>query len=55
MYRLQYKINNPFEAWKSGGSFGSEQAAISAALNRKRQGALLVRVLDKKKTIVYTN
>lgn len=54
MFKVQYKRNNPFESWKAGGSFGSEQSAINAALNRKRQGALLVRVIDKNKSVVYT-
>lgn len=54
MYKAQFKSKSPYESWTTIGSYGNESAAISAALNRKTRGAILVRVLDKKGSIVYT-
>jgi hypothetical protein len=54
MYKAQFKRTNPYESWTTIGSYGSEQAAISAALSYKNKGMLLVRVTDKKGSIVYT-
>jgi hypothetical protein len=54
MYRAQFKAKSPYESWQNLGSYGTEQAAISAALSRKSKGAILVRVLDKKGSVVYT-
>lgn len=54
MYKVQYKTKNPFESWTSLGSFSSESQAIAAALNKKQKGALLVRVLNKAGSVVYT-
>lgn len=54
MYRAQFKAKSPYESWQTLGSYGTEQAAISAALSRKNKGALLVRVLDKSGSVVYT-
>ena len=55
MYKVQYKSRSPYEQWITVGSYGSEQQAISSALSRKLKGALLVRVLDKKGSVVYSN
>jgi hypothetical protein len=55
MYKAQYKSKSPYESWTTLGSFGNEQSAIAAALNRKQKGALLVRVVDKKGAVVYSN
>lgn len=54
MYKAQFKSRNPFESWTSLGSFGTETQAIAAALNKKKKGAIMVRVLDKKGAVVYT-
>ena len=54
MYKAQFKTKSPYESWTTLGTFGTEAAAISAALTKKNQGALLVRVTDKKGSIVYT-
>jgi len=54
MYKAQFKRTNPYESWTTIGNYGSEQAAISAALQYKNKGMLLVRVTDKKGAIVYT-
>ncbi len=55
MYKVQYKRQSPFQSWISAGSYTSEQAAISAALQWKQKGAILVRVTDKKGGIIYSN
>jgi hypothetical protein len=54
MYRAQFKPKSPYESWQTIGQYGSESQAISAALSRKLKGALLVRVVDKKGSVVYT-
>jgi hypothetical protein len=54
MYKALFKKNSPFEAWTTIGHYGTEQAAISAALQKKNQGAIMVRVTDKKGAVVYT-
>lgn len=54
MYKTQFKTKSPYEAWTTLGTFGTESAAISAALSKKNQGAILVRVTDKSGGIVYT-
>ena len=54
MYKAQFKKNSPYESGTTLGSYGTEAAAISAALAKKNRGALLVRVTDKKGGIVYS-
>jgi hypothetical protein len=54
MYKAQFKVKNPFEAWTTLGTYGTEQQAISAALQRKTRGAIMVRVTDKKGFIIYS-
>jgi hypothetical protein len=55
MFKAQFKSKSPFESWTTLGTFGSETQAVSAALNKKKSGALLVRVVDKKGAVVYSN
>lgn len=55
MFKAQFKSKSPFESWTTLGTFGSESQAVSAALNKKKKGALLVRVVDKKGSVVYSN
>lgn len=54
MYKAQFKKNTPFESWQTAGSYGSEQQAISSALRKKQAGAVLVRVIDSKGSVVYS-
>ena len=54
MYKAQYKKNSPYESWTTIGHYGTEQAALSAALSYKNKGVLMVRVTDKKGGVVYT-
>jgi hypothetical protein len=55
MFKAQYKRNSPYESWIAIGTYNSEQSAISAALQYKRKGAVLVRVTDKKGAVIYSN
>jgi hypothetical protein len=55
MFKAQYKRHSPYESWIAIGTYSSEQAAISAALQYKRKGVVLVRVTDKKGSVVYSN
>jgi hypothetical protein len=54
MYKAQFKKNSPYESWTTIGHYGNEAAAISAALQYKNKGMLLVRVTDSKGGIVYS-
>ena len=54
MYKAQFKTKSPYESWTTLGTFGTEAPAISAALTKKNQGALLVRVVDKNGSVVYS-
>ena len=54
MYKAQFKNRSPYEAWTTIGTYGTEQAAISAALSKKTAGAILVRVTDKNGAVVYS-
>lgn len=54
MFKAQFKKNSPFESWTTIGHYGNEQGAIAAALQKKNQGALLVRVVDKNGAVVYS-
>jgi hypothetical protein len=54
MFKAQFKNKSPFESWTNLGTYGTEEAAISAALQKKNRGALLVRVTDKNGGVVYS-
>jgi hypothetical protein len=55
MYKTQYKKNSPYDSWIPVGSYGNESTAVSMALFKKKAGALLVRVLDKKGMTIYAS
>lgn len=55
MFKVQFKSKSPTEAWHTVGTYGSESLAINSALRKKTSGALMVRVVDKKGKIIYTN
>ena len=55
MFKVQFKNKSPYESWTTAGQFGTESQAISAALNRKNKGAVLVRVINKNGQVVYSN
>lgn len=54
MYKAQFKSKSPYESWTNLGTYGTEEAAISAALQKKNKGAILVRVTDKNGAVVYS-
>ena len=54
MYKAQFKTKSPYESWTTLGTFCTEAAAISAAIQKKNKGALLVRVVDKSNSVVYS-
>ena len=55
MYKAQYKKNSPFNAWLNIGTYGNEATAINTALQKKKSGALLVRVVNKSGQVVYSS
>jgi hypothetical protein len=55
MYKAQFKSKSPFESWTSLGQYGTESAAIAAALQKKQKGAILVRVTDKNGAVIYSS
>jgi hypothetical protein len=55
MYRAQFKSRSPYESWTTLGTFGTESPAISAALNKKKKGAIIVRVVDKNGAVIFSN
>lgn len=54
MFKAQYKKKSPYESWTTLGSYSTEAQAISSALSKKNKGALLVRVVNKQGSVVYT-
>jgi hypothetical protein len=54
MYKAQFKRHNPYESWTTIGHYGSEESAISSALSYKNKGYLMVRVVDKNNSVVYS-
>lgn len=54
MYKAQYKKNSPYETWATIGVYGTESAAMSSAMSFKNKGALVVRVIDKNGSVVYS-
>ena len=55
MFKAQFKKNSPFEKWSTVGSYGTESRAVTAAIRKKTRGAVLVRVIDKNGSVVYSN
>jgi hypothetical protein len=55
MFKVQFKNKSPYESWSTLGTYGTEAAAIQAALFKKNKGSILVRVTDSKGSIVYSN
>ena len=54
MYKAQFKKHSPNEAWTVYGTYASEAQAISAALQKKRAGVIMVRVIDKNGATIYS-
>ena len=53
MYKVQFKGKSPTESWSGVGVYGSEAQAISAAMTKKKGGAIMVRVTNKHGGVVY--
>lgn len=54
MFKAQFKTRSPYESWTTLGHYGTEAPAISAALFKKNAGAIMVRVVDKSGSVVYS-
>ena len=54
MYKAQFKKHTPYESWTTFGTYGSEAQAISAALQKKKRGVIMIRVIDQKGSTIYS-
>ena len=54
-YKTIYKMNNPYTAWVSVGTYGDFNNALSMALRKKKLGAVAVRIEDGNRMIVYSS
>ena len=55
VYKAQYKAKNAYESWTSIGTYGSESETLNVAIKKKNSGALMVRVVDKNGSVVYSS
>jgi hypothetical protein len=55
MFTAQYKTRSPYETWNTLGIYNSEANAISSAIHKKKRGALMVRVIDKRGAVIYVH
>lgn len=55
MFKAQYKTQSPYEAWNTLGFYNSEANAISSAIYKKKRGALLVRVVNKRGAVLFVH
>jgi len=55
MYKAQYKRSSPTGPWTTIGTSRSEKQALRLAVRKKAQGVLMVRVIDKSGSTVYSN
>jgi hypothetical protein len=54
-YKTIYKMNNPYTAWVSAGTYGDFNNALSMALRKKKAGAVAVQIVDNAKMVVYSS
>lgn len=54
-YKTIYKMNNPYTAWVSAGTYGNFNSALSIALRKKKAGAVAVQIVDSAKMVVYSS
>ena len=54
MFKAQFKRHSPYESLTTYGTYGTEPQAVSAALSKTPAGAILVRVVDKKGSLIYS-
>lgn len=55
MFKAQYKTLSPYESWNTLGMYTSEANAITSAMFKKKRGALMVRVVDKRGAVVFVH
>jgi hypothetical protein len=55
MFKAQYKTRSPYETWNTLGMYNSEANAISSAMQKKKRGALLVRVIDRRGAVLFVH
>lgn len=53
-YKAQYKMNNAYTSWITAGTYGNFNDALAAALRKKKAGAIVVRVEDGNKVVLFS-
>lgn len=53
MFKAQFKSNSPYETWNVIGVYNDEPNAIASAMQKKKRGVLLVRVVDKRGAVRF--
>ena len=54
-YKTIYKMNNAFSSWMTAGTYGNFNDALAAALRKKKAGAIVVRIEDGAKMVIYSS
>lgn len=54
-FKAQYKMNNSYSSWVTAGTYGNFNDALAAALRKKKAGAIVVRVEDGNKAVLYSS
>ena len=54
-YKAQYKMHNAYSSWQTAGTYGNFNDALAAVLRKKKVGAIVVRVEDGNKAVVYSS
>lgn len=54
-YKAQYKISNAYSSWMTAGTYGNFNDALAAALRKKKAGAIVVRIEDGAKMVIYSS
>ncbi len=52
-YKAQYKISNAYSSWMTTGTYGNFNDAL--ALRKKKAGAIVVRIEDGAKMVIYSS
>ena len=48
-------MNNAFSSWMTAGTYGNFNDALAAALRKKKAGAIVVRIEDGAKMVIYSS
>ena len=54
-FKAQYKMNNPYSSWMTAGTYRNFNDALAAALRKKKAGAIVVRIEDGAKMVIYSS